>query len=164
MVYPDCCLHLVEASSQVIMELLRELSNSGPAPLLIDVRVLVSSEDVPERAFPFWASRLVGAARNESFDSATDQVEELVADTYLNVLKIGSRLSTLPKTEINSHLDNLRKNFREAIPHEERLAGFIESDKAVALDVFLDIYDAPVDLKLESDLTWPLRSASSLTA
>jgi hypothetical protein len=52
-------------------------------------------------------------------------------------------------------LDSLKQRYPHYLPSNERVMAFSQWDKLPSLAEYLDIFEAPVEFVLESNLVWP---------
>lgn len=71
------------------------------------------------------------------------------------LLKIGTQLSSLAKTDTKAALDDLSDKNRDAIPRIETTKGLIESEGVVGIEEWLQMFDEHVELVLEGERVWP---------
>eukprot|EP01112_Ceratiomyxa_fruticulosa_P011037 TRINITY_DN2963_c1_g1_i1.p1 TRINITY_DN2963_c1_g1~~TRINITY_DN2963_c1_g1_i1.p1 ORF type:complete len:234 (-),score=30.78 TRINITY_DN2963_c1_g1_i1:91-792(-) len=164
LVYPQCCCHLVEATQKVINALLEDMnSNTGPN-FFNEVKIVASTEDVPERAFFGWHSRVLSTGRtvpsnnNQTVVDYEPEIEHsdiLAAETYLNLIKLGRRLSQIrDKSDLDTALDSLRTNFRNFIPSNDRLLSILQLQDIFSLEEFIELYCSPTNLDLDTEIVW----------
>jgi hypothetical protein len=97
-IFSTVLIHVVEGSDKVINSFVRDLT--GPNhQFFTKVRVLSTNDDIPQRSFPFWFSRVVEL---RSVDSAVDldnkpALIQAVSEACINLLKLGEYVSGLQK-------------------------------------------------------------------
>jgi hypothetical protein len=122
-----------------------------------DIKVLACSEDCPKRYFADWHAKFVKLPTESDVG-----VDDPVADSfqvYGNLMDIGVRLheKDISTADLEAALGSLAKYYGDLLPSNERLVAFTASDAVTSLDDFMEIFDDPVKVDLESDLVWPLQ-------
>mmetsp|Transcript_46010 Transcript_46010/g.73648 ORF Transcript_46010/g.73648 Transcript_46010/m.73648 type:complete len:257 (-) Transcript_46010:327-1097(-) len=162
LVYPDCTLVVLEASTRQVMDVLRKLDEvlveAAPEEQMFGaVKVLASTEDTPCAAYASFEAAYVNSATAEFYEA--EEAENLVKSTSgvnLAMLKLGSKLGSMGRGETGQALHNLMGAFPE-LPMMQSLMGLLVSeDGAPTLGEFLDIYDAALDIDLDSENVWPM--------
>ena len=76
----------------------------------------------------------------------------LLCRARAGMLKIGKALKAGKDVSI---LDKWDTHFSDSMPSNERVDQLLDLSELPALDAFLQIYEAPVDMTMESDRVWP---------
>jgi hypothetical protein len=91
LIYPTCCLHVLEAETAMLMEILRNIQSG--LPLLESITVLSFSEDVSYRFFPGWMSGFINASNLGPYEPRnTRNLLSEISNLNINVLKWGKTL------------------------------------------------------------------------
>lgn len=155
----DSFLNLIEAAPDAIMALMRHINKQREetSPCLTSVRVLASSEDCPSRAFVSWSYRSVSLKAEPKVDLDGDDVAGVAYEVYSKLVALGKELTNqdLTHADISAALDTLRQRYADYIPTNERIKAIVALDGIPKLEEYMEIFDAPVDVDLESELVWP---------
>lgn len=124
----------------------------------VDVRRLAwcCSEDCPTRAFVSWSYRSV-TLKSEIVDLEGEDPVSTSYDVYSKLVRLGQQLTEadLTHADISAALDNLRQRYSEFLPSNDRIKKLCEMEGLTTLEEYLDLFDAPFDVPLESELVWP---------
>mmetsp|Transcript_5862 Transcript_5862/g.6717 ORF Transcript_5862/g.6717 Transcript_5862/m.6717 type:complete len:237 (+) Transcript_5862:394-1104(+) len=157
-VYPTCVLHMIETTTKAIMSLLREI-NQVPKDdqLLRNLTIISSTEDIPSRGFQKLYHCYVNEAQREGIEAMdVDAMVTEVSDMNINMIKLGKHLMGLGARELDAALESLRSAYPD-LPTAVPIIGLcLAEDGPPTLEEFLDIYDRPVDIDLESENVWPM--------
>lgn len=125
------------------------------------IRVLASTDDIPSRMFPGWLSATVGQHSGGALSGegiVHVPLPTRIADTYLGVLKLGRVLGGMKKPDRQAMLVDLRVRHAELLPTQEVLAELSHAEDALTVGEFCDIFCKPFDVKLDSELVWPVET------
>uniref|UniRef100_A0A7S0RUF1 BLUF domain-containing protein n=1 Tax=Pyramimonas obovata TaxID=1411642 RepID=A0A7S0RUF1_9CHLO len=158
LVFPNCFVHVIETQTKHILSFLRELSKISAADRPYGgMRIISSTEDIPARVFSQWFCTFCTAPTQDKYE--TIQKEELVtcaSDINLKFIKFGKQLSEMSEKEVQSAMQDLRAAYVE-LPTTNQVVGLILSDEPPTLEEFMDIYDCPIDIDLDSENVWPMQ-------
>jgi hypothetical protein len=156
-------VNLIEATPDVIHALLRHLQveTENPAGCISSVRIVACSEDCPNPAFVSWSYRSISLPVESAVDLEKEDIVVSSFEMYNKLVKLGQQLSDadLSQADIPAALDNLKQRFPQFLPSNERVVAFTVCEKVTSLAEYLEIYDSPVDVVLESDRVWPAPAA-----
>lgn len=162
LVYPDCTLVVLEATSRHVMDVLRKLDEvleeaASEEKMFGAVKVCASTEDIHRNAFVGFEAAYINSTTSEAYEA--EEAENLVktaSGANLAVLKLGAKLGGMGRGEKNQTLNNLTTSFPE-LPLMQSLMGLLKAQEgAPSLGEFLDIYDAALDIDLDSENVWPM--------
>ena len=83
----------------------------------------------------------------------TRSCNPLPARVVVGMLKLGAGLGEMGSGDM-SKLDRWKEHFPD-MPSNERVVQLVDVEEVPSLVDFLTIFDAPVDLTMESDRVWP---------
>lgn len=152
-VFPNCIVHMLETTTKMIFTYLRKLLK---AEGISSMKVISSTEDIPSRAFPKWYSSFVDSPTSGHYDG--DEGESLVntaSEVNIALIKLGKHLSGLGQRDADSSMESLRTAYPD-LPQIDPFMIVCNSEEAPSVQEFLDIYDSPVDIDLESENVWPM--------
>lgn len=161
LVYMKHLIHVIEASSDMIREVMRDIETcqKGQDGFLEQAKILVISHDINNRLYQQWNFRTldIQAARMEAYESS-EGADKIIIDMLSQMLKLGNKLSITPKVAFKSALDSLHEKFPDLLPQQGHIHFLMEeNDSSMILpDEYLNMYDKPYDVVLESEMVWPL--------
>ncbi|KAL1527566.1 hypothetical protein AB1Y20_008953 [Prymnesium parvum] len=149
---PSGWILLAEGLHEPVAAMLKALS--AEEGQLFDVaKVIHQSEDIPCRAFSSWGSKCVSVARKNYAETAGDQLATMLGELVIGMIKIGQAVGPMGSHDLNK-IDAWQAHFPE-MPSNERVGQAIEHDDVPTLKDFLDIFETPVEISLQSDRVWP---------
>ncbi|KAI8819896.1 uncharacterized protein EV422DRAFT_532677 [Fimicolochytrium jonesii] len=153
-------VQVLEATSKVIYTVLRDLHRSSSSPIssiTTNVKVLMIQDDIPNRAYPFWASRNNEAKSTGPMDpDAEDPVDAaVIAGVCVGLCGIGGKLGTLTKADLKTALDDVGTHFQDLLPRASVLERIATSNKVMGIDEWLELFANHLNPVLESELVWP---------
>ncbi|PNW88650.1 hypothetical protein CHLRE_01g038750v5 [Chlamydomonas reinhardtii] len=157
LVYPLCYIHVIEGKTPQLMAVLREVLNHGADVRLAETRVVSSCEDVPGRHFNGWyVAYLPSGSTVESMDPL-DAFGAVKGATDINTFlrKAGPELLAPMDPETRRKLSNVDASL-EDVPAQELVLSLTPTEDAPTVAEYLDIFDAPVNVDLESEQVWPM--------
>jgi len=146
---------VIEAPADVLRALILSLANiaASGAPFLTAVKVSAFSEEVP-REFPTWAARATKAAVDEFTGAAN--MTKVVFDVYRHILELGRDCAAQPPEKQIEYLEKSQaRQFINHVPTAEKIAAFGACDEIPTPAEWVAIFETPIDLTLDSDVTWP---------
>lgn len=177
-VYPDSTLVAIESTGGGILAALRALekilgrakTDDGDgaagekknAPFA-SARVVASSEDAAS-AFPGWHAGFVEALALDDGYEPLEEARVLKVATKANVavVELGMRLGAAARAEDDAAaaeaLGEMRAlELEDAFPTQQQLMGVLRNvdDGPPTVSEFLDVYDAALDVDLDSENVWP---------
>jgi len=156
--YPWCLIHAIEAKTSSVMALLRDILRSGQSYHgLAEARIVASTEDVPSRCFEGWHAAFVKSGTSTSHMDPVDSTTIVKDATGVNAFmrKVGISLMGLPEEERKRRLSALSKHY-EDMPAPELVLALVPAEDAPTFDEYLSIFDAPLNVDLDSEQVWPM--------
>lgn len=158
LIFPNCFVLVIETQTKNILSFLRELSKVHvTSRRYSNMRIISSTEDIPSRVFSKWFCTFCGAPTSDKIESIP--AEELVnkaSEVNLNFIKFGKQLCLMNQPEQESALRDLRSAYFE-IPSTQQVMALATSTEAPSLEEFMEIYDSPIDVDLDSENVWPMQ-------
>ncbi|KAH7285086.1 hypothetical protein KP509_33G011700 [Ceratopteris richardii] len=157
LIYPTCCLHVLEGETSCLMAILRSLQSDSSAEE--SICVLSFTEDVTYRFFPSWMSGFINASNLGPYEpKSTKSLLSEISSLNVNVLKWGKMLSEMDKVQQAQALDSVRSSTEEFLPdNPAAIYTLILAEETPKLEEFLEIYELPPkDIIFDSDLVWPM--------
>jgi len=158
MVYPTCCIHVLEARTSTIMRLLRAIQKAAPTEsYLRQIAVISCTEDIPFRAYNKWYATFVDTLSKVEHVDGLDSTQCVSAASTINLsmIAMGKMLCSVPEAELASSLKSLQ-SFYTDLPTPENILAMASTEDCPTLDEFLEIFDEPVNVDLESEKVWPM--------
>ncbi|CAD5123570.1 DgyrCDS11905 [Dimorphilus gyrociliatus] len=112
LVYPEYCVHVVEASMEMILELLRDITNTTPEnEYRTNIAKLLSiSRDIPYPLYQSWSYRSIDIVAQKIDEYEPSETEDkLVIDMLTQLLKLGKHLKQT-KERTNSDGGSAKSN------------------------------------------------------
>mmetsp|Transcript_3901 Transcript_3901/g.8374 ORF Transcript_3901/g.8374 Transcript_3901/m.8374 type:complete len:240 (+) Transcript_3901:151-870(+) len=156
--YPACMVHMLEARTSTLMSILREVHAASPSDSRIqEARVVSSTEDIPSRCFNAWYCAFVNTASSTDTMDAADSSTIVKSASELTAFmrKAGPGLVGHSDAELRRRLSSFDSYF-EDVPAPELLLSLTPAEDAPSLEEFLDIFDAPINVDLDSESVWPM--------
>ena len=175
-VYPDSTLVAIESTGYGILAALRALEKilgraktddgdgtAGEKAPFASARVVASSEDAAS-AFPGWHAGFVEALALDDGYEPLEEARVLKVATKANVavVELGMRLGAAARAEDDvaaaEALGEMRAlELEDAFPTQQQLMGVLRNvdDGPPTVSEFLDVYDAALDVDLDSENVWP---------
>ena len=154
-VYPGAVLLVLELEAGVQLDCLRKIANAVRASETFEtVRIVSSTEDVPFNAFSSLVTAFVAQenAKPEPIDE--EVMVKSLSNINLKMLELGAHLSTLSGDELAKAVDSLNTAFPD-LPTADAVVSAAVTTAPPTLNEFLEIYDTPTDIELESEQVWP---------
>ncbi|XP_075759615.1 testis-expressed protein 47-like isoform X2 [Pelodiscus sinensis] len=160
LLYPTYVVHALEASSEVLYAVLRDLRDMQPQQhraLVLEPKILVLSHDIPARLFQQWSYKVLAVpSRHLGYDASRQEPVEAVAGECLALLlKLGVHLQKYPKGPPNLPDAALEKVPNLIIP-QDTICHLLECRELLSPAQFLQAYDSPLNVVLDSERVWPL--------
>ncbi|KAJ3103050.1 hypothetical protein HDU97_010406 [Phlyctochytrium planicorne] len=159
---PGTWVHVLECSQRVMLAFLRELGNlrtENGHKCIKSAKILLMSDDITQRFFPFWASRVIDQSSTPFYLDDTMYTEETfpktLADICVNVCTIGSGLSNLSKNDLKNVLEELSERFQKQIPRSETIEFISRSNDVISIEEWLTVFDERINTPKDSELVWP---------
>ncbi|XP_076442323.1 testis-expressed protein 47-like [Babylonia areolata] len=161
LIYMKHIVHVMECAADAILEMAREL-NELPArhqAFISKSKILVISHDVPHRQYQGWSFRTLDILEPglEAYEPG-DSTENLVVELLSQLLRLGNFLAKQPKLNLKNAMDSLHDKVPELLPQQAVVHYLLENNDPCIMtpQEYVDIYEQPFDITLDSDLVWPL--------
>ncbi|XP_063309432.1 testis-expressed protein 47 [Pelobates fuscus] len=158
LLYSSYTIHIMESSSDVLYCVLRELrkmQKRESGALLLQPRILVMSHNLPFRLFTQWSYKVLDVPAQyleEKYgDEATDGI---ISECLIKILKIGKHLTKYPKVSKDIP-DSVFDKVPELIIPQGFISHLLQCKQLFTPDQFLEFYDTPLNILLDSDQVWP---------
>lgn len=151
----DTILHMIEGTSAFLEGFVQALFDDKTSPVK-DVKVVLSTEDIPHPAMPMWFGKSINLPRPDSDLDKKEPLAPHLCRTYMGLLEIGAILSKQDPGEQSETIENLKAQYHEQLPGNELIESFIRSNQTCSLSNFLGIYTEEVQILEESERIWPM--------
>ncbi|KAL5019345.1 hypothetical protein ScPMuIL_005067 [Solemya velum] len=161
LMYLKYMVHVVETSSDMITEVVRDIvASQRDGGFLQSMKILVISHDISFHIlYQQWSFKTldIQAARLEAYETS-DSVVRLVVDMLGQLIKLGNYILKQPKLNLKNAMDSLHDKVPDLLPQQGMIQFLLEeNDNCMVLpEEFLNLYDKPFDVTLDSGLVWPL--------
>ncbi|XP_072044299.1 LOW QUALITY PROTEIN: testis-expressed protein 47-like [Amphiura filiformis] len=161
LVYPNHYVHLVESSSEMLMSIIRDLRDMDETKdtrLITESKILVISSNVPTRLFNQWSFRVLNLPASRLLEEyeTNEPIEKLAPECLALMLKLGAYLAKPPKVTLKNVMDSLHEKVPDLLIPQDLLSYLLHSSDLSTPKNFLNRYDRPLDLVLDSELVWPI--------
>lgn len=149
----------LETTAEQFMEVLKQLQRQR----ILDaasMRILASSDDHTERVLQgLYFKKVAIASRpggNNNAELGDDSLRQCVVDTFLDLMKFVKKIGPMAPAEIRKCLTNLSMTDQMCLPGNKTVLWLLSREELMTIDEFLDVFDAPVFVELESERVWPV--------
>lgn len=159
LIYPGTCIQVLETTPDIMRTIIEDMvkTTSQKASMITDARILNISHDIPMRTFPQWNYRTLNLHAMKTDDFETNEpLETTVLQILKQMLQLGVHISKQPKMNLKAALDSLVEKVPKLLPAQDVLLYLLRHEKLNSPKKYLDYYERPVDVVLDSDLTWPV--------
>jgi hypothetical protein len=153
---PSNFIHFLEGEPKDLLKVLSELQHSpqrnGKAE---DIQILSYTDDITDRSFSKWVTLDInnhGTALVQNEESLKD---DIVQQLY-HFMDLGALLFTKEKLQIENFLSAMKSSRPELLPSIAQVDSFLDSGMCFTLEEFLEIFNVPVDIKLQCEVVWPI--------
>lgn len=157
LVYPMCYVHVIEGKTQQLMAILREVMTHSAELRLHETRVISSTEDVPSRYFNAWYAAFVPSNSTAEAMDPLDAFGAVKSASDINAFlrKTGPQLQGPNDGDTRRRLQAFESAFDD-VPPQELVLSLAPTEDAPTVSEFLDIFDSPINVDLESEQVWPM--------
>ncbi|TMW58855.1 hypothetical protein Poli38472_007000 [Pythium oligandrum] len=151
-------LIFLETTADQFLEIGRYLQRQQSAIEPTTMKVLASCDDNPVRLLQGLYFRKISINRpaSDAADWNEDALRQLAVDSFLNLVKFVKRIAPMPPAEIRKVLTNLSNTDQMNLPSNDFVLWLLAREDVMPLDEFLEIFDTPVMIELESERVWPV--------
>lgn len=157
LVYPQVSVAFLEACSRKMLTLVQELErcSGDDGSTIASAKVAGCNEDSPGRVTSRWLAAFCPDSDNKWNEQMEDDESQLVETTAAlgqQCLELARRLCELSEADLSNALHSIKTL---EPPHVQHVVSVVASDGAPTVDEFLDIFDSPPDVEVESEKTEP---------
>ncbi|KAJ3325887.1 hypothetical protein HDV06_002272 [Boothiomyces sp. JEL0866] len=178
--FKSCFIHMLEAPKKIVYSYLMNIASNPKSelkkdnvPFVCSSRLLVLQDDIQERFFPFWASKIVesdGSAYSDFSQMEESSLDELVrgrlikiASTCINIYKIGKAIGQLSRNEMKQAFEEIVDRYHQFIPSSQMISELSTFRGLISVEEWVKTFhQEEMDLTLESgilsltiELVWP---------
>ncbi|XP_065898692.1 testis-expressed protein 47-like [Dysidea avara] len=159
LVYPQHCLHLVEAPSELLMDVVKDLEKQGKEKaMLVETKILIFATNIKMRFYGHWCHRVLNLptlAKGDSYQT-NNPVHETVVSNVENLYILGQRLGKMPQLEQKKTLDNLPEKLPELLLQQDVLEYFLAQSELMHPTEFIQLYGKLPQVTLDGETIWPV--------
>nr|XP_005297684.1 testis-expressed protein 47-like isoform X7 [Chrysemys picta bellii] len=168
LLYPTYVVHTLEASSEVLYSILRDLRDMQPQQhraLVLEPKILVLSHNIPSRLFQQWSYKVLAVpSRHLGYDTSREEpIETITGECLAMLLKLGMHLLKYPKSPPNLP-DAVLEEVPNLIVPQDTICHLLECRELLSPAQFLQAYDSPLNVVMDSERVWPLPGKVKLDA
>uniref|UniRef100_A0A8C3VL44 Testis expressed 47 n=1 Tax=Catagonus wagneri TaxID=51154 RepID=A0A8C3VL44_9CETA len=162
LVYPTSILHILESSSGSLYQILLDYLNheKDEAEFFIQgMKIIVMSHNIPTRLFMQWQVSAIKAPVMHLDDVTQSQsLEEVITEFLIQTHKLALHLFKIVKVGAKGPGNNLHKIAPELLLPEQIIKYLCNSEEFMDPETFINIYNKPVHVTLDSEVVWPAPS------
>ncbi|XP_069785083.1 sodium/myo-inositol cotransporter 2-like isoform X6 [Narcine bancroftii] len=158
LMYSNHYIHLLESSIDLLYAVIHHLANPLAEERLaeLDMKILVLSHNIPDRLFRQWLQRPVNMPVTLLMDtSEMEPVERLVPECLTLLLKLGNFILQNPKKSITKPNLSVSDEVRHLIIKENTIKHLCDTSELLTPRRFLQHYEKPTHVVLDSEVVWP---------
>lgn len=158
LLYPSCTIHVLESGGDVLYCVLRDLrkmKKRGERALVPNAKILVLSHNIPNRLFSQWSYKVLDVPGQYLGDKYSEEATDgIITECLTKILKIGKQLTKYPKGS-KTIPNSLFEKLPELTIPQTSILHLLHSRELLTPDQFLQAYDSPLHVTLDSDRVWP---------
>jgi hypothetical protein len=122
------------------------------------LKVLASCDDNGVRLLQGLYFRKISITRaaSDAGEWTDDTLRQVCVDAFLGIVKFVKKIGPMAPAEIRKILTNLSNSDQMLLPSNELLLWLMAHDDVMPLGEFLEVYNSPIHLELESERVWPV--------
>ncbi|CAM4651582.1 unnamed protein product [Caretta caretta] len=154
LLYPTYLVHTLEASSEVLYSVLRDLRDMQPQKhraLILEPKILVLSHNIPSRLFQQWSYKVLDVpSRHLGYNTLREEpIETIIGECLAMLLKLGEHLLKYPKSSPNLP-DAVLEKVPNLIISQDTICHLLECRELLSPAQFLQTYDSPLNVVMDS--------------
>uniref|UniRef100_A0A803TW71 BLUF domain-containing protein n=1 Tax=Anolis carolinensis TaxID=28377 RepID=A0A803TW71_ANOCA len=155
LLYPTCIVHILESSSDVLYNILRDLRNMEQQQrvLILDAKILIMSHNLPSRLFQQWHYKVLNVPeRRLDYDTSQEEsAETLTHECLTALLKIGKHLLKYPKSPKNLP-DTILEKVPDLIIPQDTICYLLTCQELLSPAQYLQFFDSPLNIQMDSGI------------
>ncbi|XP_054419818.1 testis-expressed protein 47 [Pteronotus mesoamericanus] len=162
LIYPTSVLHILESSDgtlhQILLDYLNHQKNETEF-FIKGMKIIVVSHNIPTRIFMQWQVSVIKVPVMYLDDVTQSQsLEEVVTEFLTQTHKLALYLFKNVKVGTKGPGDNLHQVVPELLPPQQIIKYLYNSEEFMNPETFLNMYNKPVHVTLDSEVVWPAPS------
>ncbi|XP_019486584.1 PREDICTED: uncharacterized protein C7orf62 homolog [Hipposideros armiger] len=162
LMYPTSILHILETSSGTLYRILLDYvghEKNEKEFFIQGMKIIVVSHNIPTRIFIQWQVSIVKVPVMYLDDlTQSRSLEEVVTEFLTQTHKLALYLCKTVKVSTKGPGDNLHQVVPELLPPEQIIKYLCKSEEFMDPEAFLDMYNKPIHVTLDSEVVWPAPS------
>eukprot|EP00667_Euglena_gracilis_P023311 EG_transcript_26293 len=147
---------MLEAEPKNVLAILANLQSSpAMAQKVDDVQIFGYSDDIVDRSWPKWAAVEINTPGRTTVHTEDTAARE-ICDMQQRLIDLGGQVYSKEKYQIDNYLNGVRINHPETLPTVGQVDSILNAGFCLTLEEFLQLYHTPIDIKLQSELVWPI--------
>ncbi|KAI8895306.1 hypothetical protein BC833DRAFT_601771 [Globomyces pollinis-pini] len=156
-------IHVLEAPKRIIYQFLEDVyanpEKAPDVPMTQNTRILVLMDDISDRYFPFWASRVIEKDEPVKTDlQIMDEkaVDDLISGVCISMFKIGTSLSNLNRSEMKQAFEEISDRYSQYIPSGQLIHDLASFNGIESVEEWIhEFHQGYMPIAMESELVWP---------
>ncbi|XP_060700559.1 testis-expressed protein 47 isoform X2 [Hemiscyllium ocellatum] len=159
LLYSSHIIHVIESSSDVLYSVigdLKDMQQQQERALLLEPKILLISHNIPRRLFQQWEYNVLNITAKRLDDTLQGEpIEKIISECLTLLIKLGMHMQKTYKEFPNKPISSVLDNVPELIVPQELIQRLLKSNELLTPHQFLDIYNAPLSVIIDSELVWP---------
>lgn len=162
LMYPTYILHILESSSGTLYRILLDYVDHETKEreyFIQGMKIIVVSHNIPTRIFMQWQVSTIKVPVMYLDDVTQSQsLEEVITEFLSQTHKLALYLFKTVKVSSKGPNDNLHQVAPDLLLPEQIIKYLCKSEEFMDPKTFLDMYNKPVHVTLDSEVVWPAPS------
>ncbi|EHB03753.1 hypothetical protein GW7_12871 [Heterocephalus glaber] len=163
LIYPTSMLHILESSNGTLHQILLDYFNHQRDETefwVQKMKIIVISHNIPTRLFMHWYVSVVKVPVLYLDDVTQSQsLEEVIMDFFIQTHKLALYLFKTVKVGSKGLGDTLHQTAPDLLPPEQIIKYLCKSEEFMDPATFVNMYNKPMHVTLDSELVWPAPSS-----
>lgn len=162
LIYPTSMVHILESSNDTLYQILLDYLNHKKSEtdfFIQEMKIIVVSHNIPARLFMQWhVSVIKGPVMYLDDVTQSQSLEEVITEFLTQLHKLALHLFKTVKVGTKGPGDNLHQLIPELLLPEQTVQYFCRSEELMDPETFINMYNKPVHVTLDSEVVWPTPS------
>ncbi|KAG3108199.1 hypothetical protein PI124_g12446 [Phytophthora idaei] len=145
----------LETTAEQFVVILKQLQQQR----IIDagsMKILANCDDHGVRILQGLYFKKIVLNRSDAGEWTDDTAPQCIVEIFLNLIKFIKKIGPMPPGEIRKFLNNLSNTDQTFLPSNDLVLWLLGREELMTLDEYLDLFDSPVAVELESERVWPV--------
>ncbi|DAZ95302.1 TPA: hypothetical protein N0F65_006555 [Lagenidium giganteum] len=123
------------------------------------MRVLASCDDISFRILHglYFKKVVINRPTSDNTNEWNDDtMRQLCVDAFLNLVKFMKKIGPMQPADIRKTLANLSNSDQSILPGNDFVLWLLAQEEIMSVAEFLELYDSPITIELESERVWPV--------